>query len=298
MKKIYIAGAGGMLGDAFFVQFKNDYELKCTDKDVNSPWLSFLDFTDIEPYFKDVREFNPDYLFHLGAITDLEFCERNLKAAYNCNLSSVGHAIAISNELKIPLLFIGTAGIFDGKKEFYEEKDLPSPLGTYAWTKFQAERLALVHARRRLVCRAGWMMGGGPAKDKKFIQKLMLQIKMGRKELHIVNGKTGTPTYTHDFAKNVKLLIEKEQSGLFNLVCSGRTCRLEIAHELLSILGLGSKISVIPEFPEYFQKEYFAPRPDSESLSTNKLNALGLNIMRPWQVALKEYIETYYKDYL
>jgi hypothetical protein len=27
------------------------------------------------------------------------------------------------------------------------------------------------------VCRAGWMMGSGPAKDKKFIQKLMKQLK-------------------------------------------------------------------------------------------------------------------------
>ena len=31
-KKIYIAGCGGMLGEAFYTQFKNEYELKCTDK--------------------------------------------------------------------------------------------------------------------------------------------------------------------------------------------------------------------------------------------------------------------------
>ena len=51
------------------------------------------------------------------------------------------------------------------------------------------------------------MMGGGPLKDKKFIQKLMQQIKDGKQELFIVNDKDGTPTYTHDFAKNVKLLL-------------------------------------------------------------------------------------------
>ena len=34
-KKIYIAGSGGMLGEAFYTQFKDDYEIKCTDKDVN-----------------------------------------------------------------------------------------------------------------------------------------------------------------------------------------------------------------------------------------------------------------------
>jgi len=34
-KKIYIAGCGGMLGEAFYEKFRNDYILKCTDKDVN-----------------------------------------------------------------------------------------------------------------------------------------------------------------------------------------------------------------------------------------------------------------------
>ena len=30
MKKIYIAGAGGMLGEAFHKVFKDQYELKCS----------------------------------------------------------------------------------------------------------------------------------------------------------------------------------------------------------------------------------------------------------------------------
>ena len=77
MKKIYIAGCGGMLGEAFYSQFKTKYKLKCTDMDVNVTWLSFLDFRDFEAYKKDVIEFHPDYLFHLGTYTDLEFCELN-----------------------------------------------------------------------------------------------------------------------------------------------------------------------------------------------------------------------------
>ena len=66
-KKIYIAGCGGMLGEGFHHVFKDEYELKCTDKDVNEDWLTYLDFRDFEAYKKDVFEFKPDYLFHLGA---------------------------------------------------------------------------------------------------------------------------------------------------------------------------------------------------------------------------------------
>ena len=64
-KKIYMAGSGGMLGEAFYRIFKDDFKLKCTDKDVNDSWLSFLDFRDFKAYQKDVYEFKPDYLFHL-----------------------------------------------------------------------------------------------------------------------------------------------------------------------------------------------------------------------------------------
>jgi dTDP-4-dehydrorhamnose reductase len=77
-KKIYIAGAGGMLGEAFYRIFKDDYEIKCTDKDVNEKWLGFLDFRNFETYRKDVEAFKPDFLFHLGAHTDLEYCELNV----------------------------------------------------------------------------------------------------------------------------------------------------------------------------------------------------------------------------
>ncbi len=298
MKKIYIAGCGGMLGEAFYKQFKDDYIIKCTDKDVNEGWLSFLDFRDLEAYRKDVQTFKPDYLFHLGAYTDLEFCEQNIEDTYKTNTTSVENAVYIANELNIPLLYISTAGIFDGKKELYDDWDQPNPLGTYARSKYMGERFVCENTTKYLVCRAGWMMGAGPKKDKKFIQKLMKQLKEGKKELHIVNDKDGTPTYTHDFAKNVKALIENEYWGLYNMVCGGQTSRLEVANELLSILGLSDKVKVNIVSSDYFKDIYFAERPISERLINRKLNLRNINLMRDWKVALREYINDYYTGYI
>ena len=111
-KKIYVAGCGGMLGEAFYSVFKESYNLKCTDINVNDDWLSFLDFRDFDLYKKDVEEFKPDYLFHLGAFTDLEYCEENVDDTYMTNTISVENAVYIANNLNIPLLYISTAGIF------------------------------------------------------------------------------------------------------------------------------------------------------------------------------------------
>ncbi len=297
-KKIYIAGCGGMLGEAFYTQFKNGYEIKCTDKDVNEDWLSFLDFRDLEAYKEDVLSFKPDYLFHLGAYTDLEFCETNSDDTYLTNTLAVENAVYIANELDIPLLYISTAGIFDGKQDLYDDWDLPNPLGVYARSKYMGERFVCENAKRFLVCRAGWMMGSGPKKDKKFIQKLMKQIKDGAKELFIVNDKDGTPTYTHDFAQTVKELIEKEYWGLYNCVCGGQTSRLEVANELISLLGKKEDVKISEVDSSYFKDVYFAARPASERLVTKKLELRKVNSMRDWRIALKEYIENYYQGYL
>jgi dTDP-4-dehydrorhamnose reductase len=298
MKKIYIAGSGGMLGEAFYSQFKNDYTLKCTDKDLNEEWLSFLDFRDLDAYKQDVEAFKPDYLFHLGAYTDLEYCEKNVEDTYLTNTISVENAVYIANALDIPLLYISTAGIFDGNKDLYDDWDEPNPLGVYARSKFMGERYVVENTKRFLVCRAGWMMGAGPKKDKKFIQKLMKQIKEGKKELFIVDDKDGTPTFTHDFAKNVKALIEKEYWGLYNMVCGGQTSRLEVAHELLSLLGLSNEIKINVVNSDYFKEIYFAERPPCERLDNRKLNLRNINLMQDWKVALKEYIDLYYSAYL
>jgi dTDP-4-dehydrorhamnose reductase len=297
-KKIYIAGCGGMLGEAFYNQFKADYEIKCTDKDVNADWLSFLDFRDFDAYRQDVREFKSDYLFHLGAYTDLEYCELNEDDTYVTNTLSVENAVYIANSLNIPLLYISTAGIFDGGKKLYDDWDMPNPLGVYARSKYMGERFVVENANRFLVCRAGWMMGAGPNKDKKFIQKLMKQLKDGKKELFIVNDKDGTPTYTQDFAKTVKNLLQKEYWGVYNCVCGGQTSRLEVAQELIKILGKENEIKITVVNSEYFKQEYFAERPASERLQTRKIYLREVSAMRDWRISLKEYIENYYQDYL
>jgi dTDP-4-dehydrorhamnose reductase len=175
---------------------------------------------------------------------------------------------------------------------------MPNPLGVYARSKYMGERFVCENADRYVICRAGWMMGAGPKKDKKFIQKLMKQIKDGNKELFIVNDKDGTPTYTHDFALTVKELIKKEYWGLYNCVCGGETSRLEVAKELVRLLGIEDEIKITSVSSDHFKDIYYAERPPSERLTTKKLDLRGVNKMQDWKLALNVYLDKYYNDYL
>jgi len=298
MKKILMTGCGGMLGEAFYHHFKEKFNIYCSDIDLNEEWLNFLDFRDYEKYFQIVKSFSPDYIFHLGAHTDLEYCEKNPDDTYLTNYFSVENATIIANKFDIPLVFISTAGVFDGKKDVYDDWDIPNPLGHYARSKFLSEIYIQQNSKKYLILRAGWMIGGGQKKDKKFVNKIIQQIIEGKKELYVVNDKFGTPTYTKDFAKNVDILLNSKFWGLYNLVCEGESGRLEIANEIVKLLNYQDTVKIIEVDSNYFSKDYFVKRPKSEKLINKKLNLRKLNFMRSWKVCLNEYIKNNFSEFI
>ena len=130
------------------------------------------------------------------------------------------------------------------------------------------------------------------------IKPKIFQIKDGKKQLDVVNDKLGTPTYTFDFAKNVKLVLEKELWGVYNLVCQGLTSRYEVSNEILKHFNLSSKITLNSVNSSFFKKDYFVERPKSERLINKKLNLRSLNKMRDWKECLHEYLDINFKDFL
>jgi dTDP-4-dehydrorhamnose reductase len=294
--RLFITGAGGMLGTFLVPYFENKgYKVLATDIDVNEPWLEFLDVRDYHHMHYIVSEFNPSAVFNLSALTDLEECETRAGDAISTNAGGSANCAAIASKFDIPYVYISTAGIFDGTKEFYDDLDKPNPLCVYAKGKYWGELIAQTHPKH-IVLRCGWQCGSGP-KDKKFVNKIWKQIKAGATELNVVTDKMGTPTYVKDFTMQIEKLLEEQAYGIYNAVCKGNASRYDVAVEMLSILGLSDKIKVNIVSSDFWKKEYYATRPASEKLLTTKLNAEGLNVMRPWQICLREYLTEEYKDY-
>lgn len=284
-----MAGVGGMLGYYLYGVFRKDYWLKCTDKDVNEEWLTELDFTSYTDYQLDVMEFDhPDYLFHIGALTDLEYCETHVDEAYITNILGVENAVHIANKYDIPIIYISTAGIFNGHDNLYDDWATPNPRNVYGFTKYMGEKYVLMNAKKYYVFRAGWMMGGYH-KDKKFVRKILNQIESGNTEIKAVTDKWGSPTYAYDFACNMKEVVERDLPyGVYNMSGEGMVNRYHVAKEMVKILELENTV-VIPATSEAFPS-YYATRPMNESLRNRKLGLLGINRMRPWQEALKHYL--------
>ena len=295
-KKVLITGCGGMLGLAVHDVFSKNYKhVLATDIDLNEPWLKQLDVRDIHQCEKIFEEFKPDIVLHLAALTDLEYCEKNQENSWLTNALGPENIAILSKKYNALMIYISTAGIFDGKQEFYNDFDKPVPLSIYAKSKYHGEKFVQQHLSRYFIFRAGWMMGGGLKKDKKFINKIYKQIKNGAKELFVVDDKLGTPTYTNDFANGIYKVIQTEYYGLYNQVCGGDCSRFDVAVEFVKQIGSNTKVTKVSS--NHFKEEYFAPRPASEKLINLKLNARKINFMRDWKVCLQEYSEVFKKDY-
>ena len=290
-ERILITGAGGMLGNAIFPYCSSRFEtISATDIEVSEPWLEYLDVRDTVALRRKFAELQPNLVLHLAACTDLEFCETHLAVAEETNVAATGEVAALCEEIGATLVYISSAGIFDGNKEgLYTEEDEPEPIMVYGRTKYEGEKLVAGRCRKHFTVRAGWMVGGGAMKDKKFVHRVIGHIVSGAKVIRAVNDRWGTPTYTHDFALNLFRLIESLKYGTYHMACEGSGTRHDVARAILEICGR-EDIELIPVDSSYFESNYFAPRPISEMMRNAKLSALGINLMRPWREALRDYI--------
>jgi dTDP-4-dehydrorhamnose reductase len=291
-ERVLITGSGGMLGNAVYPYFSSRFKtVRATDMDVNEPWLSQLDVRDTEALRRTFADLKPNIVLHLAACTDLEFCEVHADVATQTNADATREVAKLCEEHGATLVYISTAGVFDGTKEgYYTEQDQPKPIMVYGQTKYDGELLAAKHCSRHFVVRAGWMVGGGAAKDHKFVHHVLGQIVSGSKVIRAVNDRWGTPTYTHDFALNLFRLLDSKKYGTYHMVCEGSGTRYDVAKEILEICGHGSDIELIAVDSSYFASNYFAPRPVSEMMTNANLRAIDLNHMRPWRDALRDYV--------
>lgn len=298
-QRVLITGCGGMLGNAVYPYFRERFpHVLATDiqiEDDEHDWLSYLDARDEAAMTKACDDFRPDLVVHLAALVDVEQCELRPEDARVSNAETARIAAELSAKHDATLVYISTGGVFDGAKgDYYTEDDTPNPIMVYGATKLDGEHEVAKVGGKAFTLRPGWMVGGGPRNDHKFVSFICNQLTGGSKTIYGVTDKVGTPTYTHDFAMNLFVLLEQEAYGTYHMVCRGSGTRFEVAKEIVRICGYSDHVEVKGVGSSHFEKEFWVPRPDCEMLMNQRLERLGINLMRDWRVAIAEYI---HRDY-
>jgi len=250
----------------------------------------------------DVREYNklsdliekikPDIVMHLAAETDVDKCELEPDHAFRTNTIGTQNVALACQKRNITMVYISTIGVFYGDKPTpYTEFDDPNPINIYGRSKLEGEKIVQRLLKNYYIIRAGWMIGGGPKLDKKFIGKIIKQIDE-KTVLRAVNDKIGSPTYTVDFSRCLLDLIETGYYGIYHCTNKGYGSRFDVAKKIVDFLGR-SDITVEPVSSAYFPLP--AARARSEISRNYKLELLGMETPRNWEDALKEYINLCWK---
>lgn len=297
-QRVLITGCGGMLGNAIYPYFRDRcLQVLATDiqiEDDEHTWLTYLDARDAAAMDAAFSAFRPDLVLHLAALVDVEECELRPDDAKVSNQDAARIAAELSAKYNATLVYISTGGVFDGTKgDYYTEDDKPNPIMVYGATKLAGEHEVTKVGGKAFILRAGWMVGGGPRNDHKFVSFICSQLAAGARTIYGVTDKVGTPTYTHDFAMNMFALLDHEAYGTYHMVCRGSGTRLEVAKEIVRICG-HTDVEVKGVDSSHFKKQFWVNRPDCEMLSNSRLEKLGINLMRDWRVALNEYL---HRDY-
>jgi len=274
---VLIFGAKGQLGRDLQLVFGDEWDVSALD-------LPEMNITD-EAAVKDaVAQSKPNVIINAAAYTDVEGAEDDEAAAARVNVDAAGIVAKAAYGVEVPVVYISTDFVFDGKQTTpYKPDDPVAPLSVYGRTKLDGEVATREANPHHFILRTAWLYGPG---GNNFVEK-MLALAKGRTELKVVHDEVGSPTHTWDLAEAIGGFCETQEYGTHHVVNSGACARDEFARTIFEYAGLD--IIVHPCTSAEFPMK--AERPAYSVLDTSTTEAALGYRMRSWQDALQYYLK-------
>lgn len=281
---VVVIGANGQLGTDLVSAFSNHGD------EVHALTHADVEISDLNSVSRALEQLEPQVVINTAAMHHVEDCERKPEKAFVVNAIGAKNLTLVCRGLSAVLMHISTDYVFDGKKEApYVEGDNPLPLNAYGITKLAGEHFVRTNAEKHFVVRTSGLYGKSPCRAKgglNFIE-LMLKFARERGEVRVVGDEFVSPTSTAELAQQLVLLSRSNSYGLYHATAEGSCSWYEFAREILALSGSKARVHLAApgEFPAK------VPRPKYSVLENQALKKQGLNILRPWQEDLQNYLE-------
>ena len=277
-KKIIISGVSGMLGSSLLAFLKGNTIVGIDRK---------LDVTNSFQIQELIEKEKPEIIIHTAAITNVDSCEKDIDDAYKVNVIGTQNLVNGCIDKNILFIYVSSTGVYgEYKNGTYTEFDKVEPTTIHHKTKLEGENVVKNHLSKYLILRTGWLYGGDKEQKKNFVYKRYLE-SIQNKIMYSDNSQIGNPTSVLDFCNQIRVLIEKNQYGVFNCINKAENIsRFDYVSQIIKEFETDCQVR-IASTDAYTRS---AKVSKNESAKNYKLDLLGLNIMRDWDVALKEYV--------
>lgn len=242
--KLLIIGGTGLLGQYLVLEASQrgvDVIATYHDNDakMGTKTLVHMDVRDEPEVNEVIRSAAPHAVVHTAGITDLDRCENNPREAWEVNAEGTYNVAAACKNAGIPLMYISTDAVFNGQKgERYYEFDTPDPLGIYAQTKLEAERLTLDADHRNTVARISLLYGWNRLSEKRtFVTWLIDELRAGR-TVELFTDRHTTPTYAPNCAHVLLKMVLGGSRGIYHVAGADCVDRYEMGMTIANVFDL------------------------------------------------------------
>jgi dTDP-4-dehydrorhamnose reductase len=281
--KIAVIGANGQLGHDVVRAFadQGDAVRALTHEDI--------ELSSLESVAACLRATRAEVVVNTAAMHHVESCEQQPGRAHEVNVVGARNLATATRDLGSVLIHVSTDYVFDGTKgEPYVESDEARPLNIYGRTKFEGEQFVQEINPKHYVLRTAALYGNHPCRAKggqNFVD-LMLRLARERGRVRVVDNEFTSPTATADLARQIAALSRSDVYGLYHATAEGSCSWYEFAREIFRVADVSVALEVASpnEFPAK------VPRPAYSVLENRGLKSHNLNLFRPWQEGLHNYL--------
>lgn len=269
--KILVTGADGMLGQDLCPILEDcGHEVIETD-------LPEIDITKPDVILDVLSSEKPDVVIHCAAYTNVDKAEEDIETARLINKTGTKNVAEVCAKLDIPIVYISTDYVFDGKSNVpYLTNSPKNPINNYGLTKSEGEDEVKKLCEKYYIVRTSWLYGHH---GKNFVETMLSLAN--KDELKVVDDQTGCPTWTVELSNGIaKILEENKPYGIYHVCGSGSTTWYGFAKQIFEFSKLN--VNLLPCKTEEFPRP--AARPHYSVMNNDK-------ICRDWKLALKDYLD-------
>lgn len=215
-RKALIIGASGLIGSHLLASGRDlGWEVYGTYNSYPVEGLHHLSLTNKEALLGILKELRPSVVLVPGAITNVDWAETHEEETFACNVDPIRLIGSWARDEGSLVVFFSTDYVFDGNSGPYAEDDQKSPLSVYGRSKAIAEDILIDSGAEGLIIRTTGVYGREP-QGKNFVLRLLKTLDSGG-EIKVPRDQIGSPSHALDVARFTWRLIDKKQTGIFNV---------------------------------------------------------------------------------
>jgi len=278
-------GLSGLVGSRIVELLSSEFELEDISRKTGT------DILDKSSLTQRLQNSHAEIIVHMAAYTNVDEAEKDKdlgeeSTAWKFNVQGTKNVVEAAESTGKHLVYISTDMVFPGTKpspERYSEEDATGPVGWYATTKAEAEKVVEKATIPWTIVRIGYPYHMNTEK-KGYVLIFKSLLEEGRK-IAAVADHFFTPTFIDDVADVFRLIFKERLTGMYHAGGKDSMSPYEIAVKVADVFGLDKNLISKTTREEYFLGK--APRAFNLSLSSGKIESLGVKL-RGFQEGLLE----------